>query len=68
MISAKGNLPRLNKLAKKTGFDPRLVNTEVRKGVEQVKDIPDISGILDEFGVKIIDNYQIVSETHLIKI
>jgi hypothetical protein len=52
LISAKGNLPRLNKLAKKTGFDPRLVSTEVRKGVEQVKDIPDISGILDEFGVK----------------
>jgi len=52
LIDAKGNLPKLNKLAKSTGFDPRLVSPDVRRGVAAVKDPPDISDILEATGVK----------------
>ena len=52
LIDAKGNLPKLNKLAKSTGFDPRLVSPDVRRGVAAVKDPPDISDVLEATGVK----------------
>jgi hypothetical protein len=49
--AAKGNLPALNKLAKNTGFDPRLVSTDVRAGVAKVIEPPDISEIFEATGV-----------------
>lgn len=52
---AKGNLPALNKLAKNTGFDPRLVSREVRAGVAEVIEPPDISEIFEATGV---DDYR----------
>lgn len=53
--AAKGNLPALNKLAKNTGFDPRLVSTDVRAGVAKVIEPPDISEIFEAAGV---DDYR----------
>jgi len=52
--AAKGNLPALTKLAKNTGFDPRLVSPSVRRGVAEVIEPPDISDVLKLAGV---DNY-----------
>ncbi len=39
---AGGNLPALNKLAAKTGFDPRLTSAQVRKDVAAVRVAPNV--------------------------
>tara|TARA_R100000231_G_C5330331_1_gene166264 strand:- start:2222 stop:6010 length:3789 start_codon:yes stop_codon:yes gene_type:complete len=39
---AGGNLPALNKIAAKTGFDPRLTSARVRKDVDLVRVAPDV--------------------------
>lgn len=58
--AAKGNLPRLNKLAAKTGFDPRLVSTQVRKGVADTQ-LPDIK----DFDVDSFDKLSIAEQKSL---
>ena len=58
--AAKGNLPRLNKLAAKTGFDPRLVSTSVRKGVADVQ-LPEIP----EFDVDSFDKLTVAQQQSL---
>jgi len=58
--AAKGNLPRLNKLAAKTGFDPRLVSTQVRKGVADTQ-LPDIK----DFDVDSFDDLTIAEQKSL---
>lgn len=39
---AGGNLPALNKIAAKTGFDPRLTSARVRKDVDLIRVAPDV--------------------------
>jgi hypothetical protein len=58
--AAKGNLPKLNKLAAKTGFDPRLVSTSVRKGVADTQ-LPDIK----DFDVDNFDKLTIAEQKSL---
>jgi len=58
--AAQGNLPRLNKLAAKTGFDPRLVSTQVRKGVADTQ-LPDIK----DFDVDSFDDLTIAEQKSL---
>ena len=51
---AGGNLPQLNKLAAKTGFDPRLTSAQVRLDVDAVRTPPDIK----EYGVSNLNDLQ----------
>ena len=51
---AGGNLPQLNKLAAKTGFDPRLTSAQVRIDVDAVRTPPDIK----EYGVSNLNDLQ----------
>lgn len=58
----KGNLPALNKVALKTGVDPRLVSKQVREGVAKVRDIPDIR----KFGVDTFEELPVAVQDKLI--
>lgn len=49
---AAGNLPQLNKIALKTGVDPRLVSRKVRTRVDKLRNPPDVR----ELGIKSLDD------------
>ena len=49
---AAGNLPKLNKIALKTGVDPRLVSRKVRTRVDKLRNPPDVR----ELGIKALDD------------